>query len=259
MNSNTFCTPDHILADVLKAVDDERFEINTKGWYISQIQQALEEMAFQSFFDEQEASFTIPENRNILIPSGLFNINQIYGFNGDTCDITRSQKIWHKRNFNTKGNGYFARNKGNNGSDPFYDRVTGNMSRAAQTSRQSFQVGVENHYFYNVQNGIIMLSAKCADFQNIYILFNGTGCDIGDIPIIPNFLRQYVKDYTTEIALRMRLAKDRSGSWSQLWKITESKLNQQYDGSAAKAKRFIAAMDNNEREDLSEYLSKSAW
>ena len=53
MNSNDFVSVNHILSDVLLEANDENLNIGfTKGWYISQIQQYLEERAFDSFYQE---------------------------------------------------------------------------------------------------------------------------------------------------------------------------------------------------------------
>ncbi len=65
-SKHDFVTVNEILADVLKIVQDTDFKINSKGWYTSQIQQALEELSFDTFF------LTI--NRTFPVPNDLTNI-----------------------------------------------------------------------------------------------------------------------------------------------------------------------------------------
>ena len=47
---HSFVSVNEILADVLKITNDDGFKINTRGWYISQIRQALQELSFDTFF-----------------------------------------------------------------------------------------------------------------------------------------------------------------------------------------------------------------
>lgn len=263
-SKHNFVTVNGILADVLKLIDDERFELNTKGFYESQIQQALEGLSFDTFFDERRESFEFPVgNLTLEMPKGAFNIRNIYLFNGTECDITRSVKCWWKRDYYTQGNGYFADNKGDNTPDPFIETTAPNRYATAYPGTPGMRTSVENHYFYNIQNGMIMFSSACRPFQKVHIVYNGTGCEIGDIPIIPLFLREAVKDYVTEVGLRVKMAKD-PRTWTTLWQIYDRNLNrdQQHglgQGSWYRAEQRVKNMGTAERNDLFEYLGRSQW
>ncbi len=86
MNINDFVSVDHLLADILSTVDDEKLRRGlTKGWYVSRIQKALQELAFDTFFSEVTLDLTL--NRDTLsmeMPEGIFNIREIYLYN-DKC------------------------------------------------------------------------------------------------------------------------------------------------------------------------------
>ena len=108
-----------------------------------------------------------------------------------------------------------------------------------------------------------MFSSVCRNFPRVHVVYNGTGCEIGDIPIIPLFLREAVKDYVTEVTLRIMMAKDMK-RWSGLWQIYETKLNrdQQHgiaQGSWYRAEMRVKTMSSVERSDLAEYYGRSSW
>jgi len=256
---NSFVSVNEILADVLKTVDDSSFRDNSRGYYVSQIQQALEELSFDTYFHEQLETFEVPENLRLEMPKGAFNIRQIYLFNGTICNIGQNTKnVYHKRNYITGGSGFLARDKYRNNNDPFYqDRSFGHNSRAAAGDDER---GINNLFFYNVQNGIIMLSESCKKFEKIAIVFNGVSTDVGDVPVVPNFLRQAVKDYTSLAALEAKMSMSKGAAefnkWQTMYALTERNMKQEFDGSWAKAERRVKALDSKEREDLKEYLSQ---
>ena len=271
ISKHNFVTVNEILSDVLKLVDDERYEINSRGYYVSIIQQALEGLAFDTFFDVKTEDFEFPkDDLRLDMPIGSFNIRHIYIFNGDKCHVASAQKLWYKRNYYPakKGTGYFADNRGNNSGDPFYpsssfDRNT-TLKEDGLIISPSNRATVNNSYFYNVQNGIIMFSSICRSYAKVHIEFNGTGCDIGDIPIIPMFLREAVNDFTAEMALRIRMAKPDGRQYGALWQIYDKRLNrdEQYGigvGSWRRAAIRVKTLSKAKRDDLFEYFGRSSW
>lgn len=261
-SAQNFVTVDGILADVLKLVDDEKYQLNTKGFYISQIQQALEGLAFDTFFELRRDSYPFPkDNLTLEMPLGAFNIRNIYLFNGTECDIQGSQKCWNKSNYFTRGTGYIANNKGIN-SDPFIENTETNRYGSLYPN-DKMRSRTEKTFFFSIENGMIMFSSQCALFEKVHIVYNGTGCDLGDIPIIPLFLREAVKDYVTEVALRIKMAKD-PRTWTTLWQIYDKRLNrdQEYglsQGSWYRAEYRVKSMSKAERSDLYEYLGRNQW
>lgn len=195
LSPHNFVSVNEILADVLKIVDDSSFKLNSKGWYTSQIQQALEELSFETFFNQVNKSFPVPENLRLDMPKGAFNMEQIYLFNGDDCNIGDTVNVYTKRNFiNSKsGNGFVARDKYYNSGDRFHKqraiRDTDQRRLAAGTGRSPNLKGPDNLYYSGIQNGVIMLSANCRNFQRVMLVYTGIMTDIGETPVVPQFFR----------------------------------------------------------------------
>ena len=51
MQSNDFCSVEHLLAEITSTLNDTEFRSGfSKGWYISRIQDALQELSFDTFW-----------------------------------------------------------------------------------------------------------------------------------------------------------------------------------------------------------------
>lgn len=255
-----FVSVNEILADVLKLVKDSSFRTNTKGWYTSQIQQALSELAYDTFFQKRVELLPIPSNLRIEMPKGAFNLKEIFLTNGTKCDLGPSTpQVWHKTNFWTGGAGYAAKDKWNNGKDPFYTNRSGNPGPHGSILSSDRQIS-DQLYFYGLQNGLIMLSPSCRAFKNIFIYFNGTGCDIGDAPVIPEHLRQAVKDWVLVKALPNKMS-DSIGTnaynhWAFMFNSTKADLMKPFEGTWAKAEQRVKHLNKNHRQALKEYAAK---
>lgn len=262
MNTNTFITPDEILSVVAISVADTEYKAIPKGFYHSLIQKAFEELAIDTFFQELRADLDIPENLIIGLPDGCFNVKNVYVFTGDQCNIETSHKIYWKRNFYPRGNGFIANDKGNNRNDPFYDSHNSNLYNTDKSLIRYEGVVASNSLYYNIQNGNLMVSSSCRSVGNkIHLHYNGTGCKIGEAPIIPIFLRTAIEDYVIEAALRLRMANEPSMArhWQALHSTYNQRLNTPYDGSWEKAKNRVSSMNRSQRDELKEYLSRGAW
>lgn len=246
ISPHNFVSIETILADVLKVVDDSATKLNSKGWYTSQIQQALEELSFDTFFDKRNQVVAIPENLHVDMPKGAFNLSELYAFNGDKCTIENRANIWWKKGFinGESGNGYVARDHWDNKNDAFYRERTSNP----------------NFLFYSIQNGTIMLSEGCRSFQNVMIVYNGIMADIGDVPIVPQFFRQAVKDWVTVKALEIKtsdvVGTNQYSHWANMLNRYENSLNRPYEGSWAKAEQRARQMNKKDRQDLKEYMTR---
>ena len=266
-------SPDEILSDVLQYVGDEEFKDNSRGYYVSQIQQALQELAFDTFFDKRTDTFKVPENLVLDMPEGMFNIRQIYLYNGVECNISNSVNVYWKRNYYTKGNGFLARDKGVNPDDPFYQsrgftRHSGhdhlgahshNNSYDNSLRRQSNATSISNSYYYNIQAGKIMFSSSVRSFQNIAIEYNGVGANIGEVPFIPMLFREAIKAWVIDAALRVKMARSVGADfnkWQTLYSINNAELKRPFTGLWAEAEVRAKMIDSKQREDLKEYLSR---
>lgn len=252
MNSNDFVSADHILAEVTQALDDKDFRRGfSKGWYMSRIQDALQELAFDTFFDTVTIDKKFPnETLAMEMPENAFNIREIHLFNGACCSPTTSQVVHWKRQYNNKGagDGYTSKIKdlGEKGySDPFLpDHYHFNSSY--------YYVGTK--FYANVQNGTIMFSRDCRAYTHVRLVINGMGTAIGDKPIIPRFFERAINDYIEERFYNAMKGRE-PRKYRALWSDAKNNLNDPRDGSWKKARMRISSMDSWQRESLEEYIS----
>lgn len=265
ISKENMISPQEILSDVLKLANDESFKDNSEGYYNSLIQQALQELAFDTFFDERTEFFDVPENLNLSMPRGSFNLRQIYLYNGTECNFGTAQNVYYKRNYFTKGKGSLSRDKGvNNNNDPFFqNRRSSNGSNLSDPSFRRVAgalTSINNIYFYNIQRGMIMLSPNARSFQKIAISFNGTGGDIGDVSFIPQYLREAVKGWVLDPIYKVKMAMSEGGAdfnkWQTLWSMNENQLRKPFTGIWDTAELRVKSMDTKAREDYKEYMSR---
>lgn len=260
MNTGTYYSSEILLAKILPMVDDRGYRRAPKGFYISLIQQALEELGMSTFFDERRESFDFPsETLTLDLPKGCFNVKNVYLFNGDECNIANSIKVWWKRNYFTRGNGFIANDKWNNFLDPFYSSHNSSINSRQNLALIRYEAQQSARFYYNIQMGKLMLSSYCRGVANkVHIHYNGIGGDIADAPIIPVFLRTAVEDWVIETILRFLMAEDYK-RWAGLWQIYDARLNAPYTGSKAEAELRIKSLNSSESSELFEYLSRAAW
>jgi hypothetical protein len=264
MNTSVYISPSDILSVATAMVGDRDYKIIPRGFYMSLIQEAFEKLAIDTFFQELRADFDFPiDTLTLPLPEGCFNVKNVYMFSGTECNITKSHKVYWKRNYFTRGVGFIANDKGNqNLGDPFYaNHSLGNRYGNHETIRFDGNI-VNQRLFYNLQMGNIMLSSSCASMGNkVHIHYNGTGCAIGDVPIIPIFLRQAMEDFVIEAALRFRIANDpvNARNWMAVQQLYDKRLNQPYEGSWEKAEQRIKFMNSSQREELGDYLGHGGW
>lgn len=243
MNSADFISIDSVVSEVASIVDDMDFSKGlSKGWYISRGRDFLDEISFDTFYDEQTKDITInKETMNLKLPENCFNVRQMYLHNGN-CNITSSPKVYWKRNFNNKnsGTGHTADIKEgySNIGDPFLPSAQG-MSR-----------GYHNLYYANMQNGILMLSSSCSSYDKIRIIYNATFGSITDIPIIPRFFKRAAVDYIEERVYSVLKARN-----PRLYRAIWSDVFTKREQSMQKARMRASSMSTFEKESLNEYIS----
>lgn len=228
-----------VVAEVIIAVGDEEQKMLTPGFYRRLVKQGLDELGYETFFNVQYEDIEMPTDLKIPIPSGCFNLQDIFLYqNSNCCDIATlngTVRVSNKSNFLTKGytKGYTARNKPNDNDVFIHNR------------------GISSDvHFYNEQNGIIMLSDNCSNYPYVRLVFNGTPSDIDKVKMIPPFVKVGLSAYATERAffyLKMRDPKYR-----QAWVDSRADVVEKWRDSVYRLKR----MGKKERSDISEYLSK---
>lgn len=254
-----------ILSEVLLYSQETRYENVTKGFIVSQMNKCLKALSYDTLFNETHVYFDLPANRVIDIPVGVFNIKQVYLFNGDKCEIGKNTaNVYWKRNyFSPTGKGSVSKNKGNNGNygqDPFYstyqpyhpyDRVGGSTNTPGTKISNTT-------YYYGESNGTMMFSENCSTYSKVMIKFNGIWQFDDEKPSIPSALQEVLVDWCTEAVLRVKSAMN-PNQYRALHKDAEFRLGykpETYVGSWYKAKTRLVTMGSKKKEDLGEYLSK---
>lgn len=263
MHIRDFVTYESILADVLKETDDEGMRIHSPGWYKSQIQQALEELAFDTFFDKGNVTiFDMPKSLYMIQPTGMFNIQEIYAFNCSCgaepndvgivtsccCATPVTAKIWWKQEFNNLpagGTSYTASRKeyGSATHDGIMPQsFTGGSGRGSLL-------------WWNIENGMWMFSASCAGYTRFKVKYTGLICKEGDVPFIPRFFRQAVKEWTCEKFFK--IAKNNDRAHRVTWREYKAELDEDDTNSAwSKAIVRVAKMDNFEMKAMREFWGR---
>jgi hypothetical protein len=251
MDSSSFVSPNIILSDVLPLCGDTTgFKRGiTKGFYISQIQQAVEELAIDSFFSTPSPTdLDMPTDLIVEIPDNLFNIKELYIWNGACCTPQSSKKVWYKRQMNNHpgGTSFTATRQVNQPSDPF---LNPNNYRVTDTT---------NLYTANIENGYIRLSSNCSGFEKIRIIANSFGGKIEDQPLIPRLARQAVKDWVRVQVLTVIVGKERQQTDVALLALAQKSLDgngRAIRGTWRDAVIRLGKMNTKAREDYQEYYS----
>lgn len=264
MNTGSYITPEVILFNASAMAGDKEYKAMPRGFYMSLIQDAFEELNMTSFFAEQREDFDFPMNNlTLALPKGCMDIMNVYVYSGSECNPNNSRKIYWKRNYYTKGGpGYIANDKGRNPNDPFMANHS-SLGNDKSLIRYDNRENINEVLFYNIQMGNIMFSSSCRSAGNkIHIHFHGVGGDITEAPIIPRYFKQAIEDYVTEAALRFRMANEPSMAkqWQGMQQLYEKRLNKEgMFGSWFNAVQTVREMNTSQKDELAMYLSRGAW
>lgn len=233
-------TINEILSDVTMYVDDKDQKKLTPGFYKRKVREAIDELGFTTFFDVRFEDFDTPSSLQLMLPSGAWNIRDIFAYNGDCCQVGTQTTVHYKNQFLTRGRtgtnktGYTSRNNPQN-ADPLYTNIFSD----------------ENVCFYAFNNGLISLSDSCLLFEHIRIVYNGIASDINDTAIIPEMCRRGIVSYATERALYALKGKDPQKYRIQ-WMDSKADLIESWRDCCYRVKRLGASR----RKDIAEYMSR---
>ncbi|MGB0975820.1 MAG: hypothetical protein ACPGSG_02490 [Prolixibacteraceae bacterium] len=251
MTSNDFVSVDHILAEVSTTVNDPEYNKGfSEGWYTSRIQDAMQELSFDTFWRKELLDYEIPEDCRIKLPTNVFNLREIYLYTGEICNPLKSQIVYWKRLFNNSysGQGYTAQVKddGSNGGDIYQP------NQRIYTNNHQGYYGPK--YYYNIFEGVLMLSQECKGYPYIRLVFNSMGVENGNMPIIPRFFERAVVDYVKVKFYEAMKARD-PRMYRPLWSDAKQDLENLTTGSWNKARKRIKSMDSREKASMEEYIS----
>lgn len=239
-----YVTANEIIADVTTMVDDEGFKKFSLGFYMSYVQQALSDLAFDSYFDERV--WTTPITSLCLdMPSGMFSIDDVFVFNGDECDANNVQTVYWGKNHYNHGGAWFRKQRGDNGNDPLTEDAVSTTTAATTL-------------FYNTYEGQIHLSDACGSWEMLMVKYKGMGVTFGDVPLIPHELRTAIKNRVAMDVIAIMYSRDPQ-RWIgplQMIKRDHHGGNGPLDvGTWKQAMRRVQSRSKKQIDDLKKYLS----
>lgn len=262
MNTGAYVAPGELIFFASAMAGDKENRIVPYGFLMALVQRAWEDLNMQSYFKDGHADFDMPQDLSIPLPADCFDVKNIYVYSGDLCVIGQSHKVYWKRNYYTKGNGFLANDKGYNSRDPFFRSHIARPDNKALI-RHDDPRSVNRTLYYNLQNGFLMLSSSCLLAGNkVHIHYGSTGCDVGDAPIIPVYFKTAIEDYVTEAALRFRMAQEPANyrMWRDLQQSYERRLDKEgMNGSWFTAVKRASQLNKDQREALGTYLGRGGW
>lgn len=260
-SSKDLISADEILSEVLPFTGEKRLESVTKGFIYMQMNNCLEELSYDTFFQDDTRPFDIPPNRMIDIPPLVFNIRQMWLYSGDSCNFSDATNVYHKRNyFHNGGSEGFQKNSfRDNHNDPFYghDGTTSDRRSVPQdVYRDGTDIAGSNLFYYGYNNGRIFFSPSCAAFSSVMIKFNGIWQLDTGTPCVPRFLRRVLVDYCT-VAVYKAKVHENPALYRTFLLDAESRLDRDgMRGSWYNAEVRVSRLGSKHREDLYEYLSR---
>lgn len=254
MHINDFVTPESLLREVTVRINDPEYKSGlTRGWYMQQLRDALDELSFDTFFETLTKDFEFPsENFQMELPTGCFNVKEMYLWDGDCCNVATSRKVYWKREFNNMPNGVgYTGSRVRNSSTLNYDPFMPN---------DYYPVPLDNNnlFWANIQNGLIMFSTSCGTYPKVRLVYSGTMGAIDEVPCIPRFFQVYIKDFVSVRFFETMMARD-PRTYATLYDRTKAKFEDPRTGSYYKAQDRAKMMDGWERDALKEYLSHGNW
>lgn len=252
MNSSDFISADYLISQIVVMTGDENLRSGfNKGWYMDKIQEALSEIAFDHKFNEETCDFYDWNSSGkfyVKLPSGCFSVKEIHVWNGDKNSIESSCPVSYKRSFNNINHteGYTAKIKDTDlgipiDAEEIYPKV--------QTS---------NGLVYgSLYNGLLLLSKSAETWDNVRIIYYGVPYDIGEIPLIPIYLKTYIIDYVTEMFFRAAKVKNKSLRTDWQDSLMRLEGGGRMIGSKKTAERRVKEISKFEHDSLKEYWSRA--
>lgn len=268
-----FISIDNLLGDIGVSVNDQSYNRGLdKGWYVSRLHRAIQDLAISTFYDTQTKDIFDWFNGNDLnypIPANCFNIKEIYLFNGecknetcsgsccDTCekryDSARSVKVHWKPTY---------RNNGESGI------TTANINK---DNRDSVDTGfyTKHHYFSgntyygNLQNGLMMFSDSCKNYSHIRIVYSGMGAAEDETePSVPRILSRVIHDRVKMEAFQAIATREKTPAARADYMDAKEEYygnGRTIKGSKLEAESLLKKMSAWERKSYNDYLQSPSY
>src|SRR5690606_9164975 len=125
------------------------------GDHLSQIQQALTELACDTLYDERTYEGEVPRNGVAELPGGLINLEKAFLFNGNKCEAGLAQPMWWARNYSVYGGNRFKE------SDPRRDDPI--MEKAIRKSTEG------DLFYFNIVGRALYFGPACLRYEKFLL------------------------------------------------------------------------------------------
>jgi hypothetical protein len=169
------------------------------------------------------------------MPSGVFDVKQIYLHDDSVCDIKKSTKVDLKNNAISTGDSFLADQSPGTPASMGHEDKTGNRGT--------------NVYWASFYNDTIQLSPSCTSFENVTIYVSGLWTEINNIPIVPEHMVKTCIHYCEMEFFRIK----RNRNPREFRAIYNDSLTM-YINAKEEAMVLASRMDSFERKRISSYL-----
>jgi hypothetical protein len=147
------------------------------GYYYGLIQRALKALSYETLFDKRTFSAPISSNYVVALPPDFANIEAVHLFSGAECNMLYAQPVYHTPMYRT-GRGAVLKE---------------NMGFGDQVHETSLPGGFPSTlYTFDVQQGNMMLSSTCGQYESVFVQYYGLGTIFGEEPLVPMVLEEAV-------------------------------------------------------------------
>lgn len=247
METGHYIAPNEILFKSAAYAGDIEFKTAPKGFYISLIQDALNELHLASMYLDARHDYVIDKTLRFLLPKDCIRVDAVYVFSGDACNIESSKRVYWKRNYYNRGASYIANNKADQNNDPFITRTS----------------SLSGLLFYEIENNELRISDSCRNAgTKIHIKYKSSGGVFEDSPVIPIIFKDAITDYVTEGVLMFRMANETSNAavLSRMvdrfsMRLDKNGMNGSWQTAVVNAKRY----SKSKMDDLKTYMAHGPW
>lgn len=254
----------YIIENVSFSMGDPDFTKGfNRGFYMDELRNSLDEIAFTTFFDEQPPlDLPFPKDDFILpLPKNLVDILQIHLFNGPCCTAENSVPVYWKKGMNNDKGAALA------GGGFFYtaerqDDLAPNDTLSRPFSRPwwfGFGIPLTTVKYAGVYNGKLKFGPSCHGYEKVRLIIRGTYGDFDTTECIPRIMNPYVKHYVSEkysAAMMTRSSGADFGKWRTMQELYDDKLNDLRTGSRFYVADYLKILSPWQRKSLREFLNK---